>query len=59
MLDFEILRLVSLLMDCSCISPRTPTVIMMRGFVFHPWFCMMLINGSYLVCLCMRYMIFK
>ena len=26
----------------------------MRGFVFHPRFCMLLINGSYLVCLCVR-----
>ena len=32
MLDFGILRLVSLLMDCSCIAPRTPTVIVIRGF---------------------------
>ena len=23
-------------------------------FGFHPWFCRALINGSYLVCLCVR-----
>ena len=30
MLDFEISRLVSLLMDHSCIAPLTPVVIVMR-----------------------------
>ena len=54
MLDIGIWRLISLLMDCSCIAPRTPTLIMTRGFVFHPWFCMFLINELYLVCLCTR-----
>ena len=33
-----ILRLVNLLMDCSCIAPLTPVVIVMKGFVFHPLF---------------------
>ena len=42
----------SCLMDCSCIAPMTPTVIVMRGFVFHPLFRISLINGSYLVCFC-------
>ena len=37
MLDFGILRLVNLLMDCSCIAPLTPVVIVTRGFVFHPF----------------------
>ena len=32
-------------MDCSCIAPLTPVVIVTRGFVFHPLFCMLLING--------------
>ena len=54
MLAFGILRLASLLMNCSCIAPLTPVVIVMRGFIFHPLFCMLLINGSYLACLCMR-----
>ena len=53
MLVFGILRLVSLLVDCSCIAPLMPAVIVMRGYVFHPLFCMLLINGSYLTCLCM------
>ena len=54
MLDFGILRLVNLLTNCSCIAPLTPAVIVMRGFVFHPLFCMLLINGSYLACLSVR-----
>ena len=37
-----------------CIAPLTPAVIMIRGFVFHPLFCMLLINGSCLMCLCVR-----
>jgi hypothetical protein len=51
---FGILRFVSLSMDCLCMAPLTPTVMIMRGFVFHPLFSMMLINGTYLVCLCTR-----
>ena len=35
-------------------APLTPAVMVMRGLVFHPLFCMVLINGSYLVCLCER-----
>jgi hypothetical protein len=26
----------------------------MRGFTFHPLFCMVLISGSYLTCFCSR-----
>jgi hypothetical protein len=48
------LRFVSLLMDCSCIAPLTPVVIVMRGFVFHPLFYMALISGSYFACFCVR-----
>ena len=54
MFDFGILRLVSLVMDCSCIAPLTPAVMVMRGFVFHPLFRMLLISGSYLACFCVR-----
>ena len=32
MLDFGNLRSVSLVMDCSCMAPLTPAVIVMRGF---------------------------
>jgi hypothetical protein len=54
MVDFGILRLMSLLMKCSCMAPLTPAVMVMRGLVFHPLFCMSLIRGSYLVCLRVR-----
>ena len=54
MLVFGILRLVSWLMECSCIAPLTPTVMVIRGFVFHPLFCMLSIEGSYLACLYVR-----
>jgi hypothetical protein len=39
-------------MDCSCIAPLTPPVMVIRGFVFHPLLCMSLINGLYLACFC-------
>ena len=51
---FGILRLVSLLMECLCMAPLTPAVMVIRMLVFHPSYCMMLISGSYLVCLCVR-----
>ena len=35
-------------------APLTPAVIVMRELVFHPLFCILLINESYLVCLCVR-----
>ena len=54
MLVFEILRLASLLMECSCIATLTLVVMVMRGLVCQPWFCMVLINGSYLLRLCQR-----
>ena len=47
-------RLVSLLMKCLCMAPLTPVVMVIRGLVFHPSFCLVLISGSYLVCLCVR-----
>ena len=46
MLDFGILRLVNLFMNCSCIPPLTLVVIIMRGLVNHPLFCMVLVSGS-------------
>ena len=54
MLVFGIFSVASLYMECSCIAPLIPAVMVMRGLVFHPLFCMVLISGSYLVCLCMR-----
>jgi hypothetical protein len=35
-------------------APMNPAMMVMRGLVFHPLLCMVLINGLYLVCLCMR-----
>ena len=49
---FGILSSSSCLIDCSCIAPLTPAVIVIRGFVFHPLFLISLINGSYLACFC-------
>ena len=54
MLVLEIFSLVRLSIECSCMAPLTLAVMVMRGLVFHPLFCMVLISGSYLVCLCMR-----
>ena len=47
-----ILSLVNLSIECLRIAPLIPAVMVMRGLVFHPLFCMMLISGSYLVCFC-------
>ena len=49
---FGILRLMSLLMECSCMAPLTPVVMVISRFVFHPFFCMVFTSGSYLMCLC-------
>ena len=54
MISFGIFSLVRSSMECSCIALLALAVIVMRGLVFHPLFCMVLISGSYLVCLCMR-----
>ena len=42
----------NLLMDCSCLAPLIPAVIVIRGFVFQPLFRMALIKGLYLACFC-------
>ena len=54
MLFFGIFSLVSWSMECSWIAPLTPTNMMIRGLIFHPLFSIVLISGSYLVCLCVR-----
>ena len=54
MLAFGIFNLFKCSMECSCIAPLTPAVMVIRGLVFHPLFCMVLISGSYLICLCVR-----
>jgi hypothetical protein len=46
---------VSWSMECSWIAPCiTPAVMVIRGLIFHPLFCIVFISGSYLVCLCVR-----
>jgi hypothetical protein len=52
MLVFGMLRSSSFVMDCSCMAPLTPAVMVIRGFVFHPLFFMSLISGSYLEWFC-------
>ena len=54
MVGFSIFILISLLMQCSCMAPLTLAMMIIRGLIFHPVFCMVLIKGSDLVCLCLR-----
>ena len=35
-------------------NPLTPNVMAVRVLVCQPWFCMFVINESYLMCLCVR-----
>ena len=44
--------LVSFSIECSCMAPLTPAMMVMRGLVSHPLFCIVLISGSYLVRFC-------
>ena len=37
MLGFGIIWLISLLIECLCIAPRTPAVIVMRALIFQPF----------------------
>ena len=53
MLVLGMLRLVSLLIECSCIAPLTPVVMVIRGFVFQPLFLIVLIS-RYFSCFCVR-----
>jgi hypothetical protein len=52
--SFRTFRLISCFMEFSCIAPLTPVVMVMRGLVFHPLFCSVVISRSYLVCLCVQ-----
>ena len=54
MVSFGIFRLISLFMKCLCMAPLTPAMMVTRGLVLHPLFCMVLIRGSYLTCLCVK-----
>ena len=53
-LCFGIFSLVSFSMECSWMAPLTPAVMVISGLTFQPLFCMLLISGSYLVCLWVR-----
>ena len=50
MLDFGIMRSASFSIDCLCIAPLTPVVIVIRGFVFQRLFRMASISGLYFAC---------
>ena len=50
MLGLGIFNWVSLSMECSCMAPLTPAVIVMMGLACQPLFCRVLINGSYFMC---------
>ena len=52
--DFGMFRLVSFLMEYLGMAPLTPVVMVMRGLIFYPLFCLVLIGGPYLVCFCSR-----
>ena len=52
MFDFGIFNYVSFWMECSCMAPLTPPVIVIMGLVFQPLFWMVLSSGSYLACFC-------
>jgi hypothetical protein len=54
MLFFGRSRLVSLLIDCSCMAPLTPAVMVIRGFDFQPLFHIVWSSGLYLACFCVR-----
>ena len=52
LLFLAILRLASFSMNCSCIAPLTPAVMVIKGFAFHPLFRIVLISESYFACFC-------
>ena len=41
-------------MECLCMVPLTPAVMVISGLVYHPLVCIVLMRGLYLVCLCVR-----
>jgi hypothetical protein len=50
-LTFGIFRLFNFLMECSCMASLTSAMMVMRGLVFHPLFCIALISGVIFVVL--------
>ena len=45
------MKVMSFLMECLCMAPLTPVLMLMTRFIFHPLLCRVLINGLHLVCL--------
>jgi hypothetical protein len=52
MLDLGIFRSVSFLMECSCMAPRKPAIIVIIGLVFQTLLWITWFSGSYLACIC-------
>ena len=50
-LFFGIWRWASFSMEWVWMAPLTPAVMVIRGLVFHPRSCIVLMSGSYLACL--------
>jgi len=51
-LDLGIFKSISFWMECSCMAPRTPAVMVIMGLVFQPLLWMAQFNVSYLACFC-------
>lgn len=51
--DLWDVNLLSRSMECLCMTPLTPAMMVIRGIIFHPLFWSMFINESYLAYLCM------
>lgn len=45
-------RCFNSLIECLYVALLTPTVMMMKGFIFHPKFLRIVVSGSYCVCVC-------
>lgn len=51
--SFSILRVFIFVMECLWMAPLTPTVMVVRGFAFHPFYFDVVISGSFSLCLCL------
>jgi hypothetical protein len=45
MVTFGIFRCVSFLMECLCMAPLTPAMMVVSGLVCHPLICIVLMRG--------------
>ena len=52
--DFGMFKLVSFVVESSYMTLLTLVVMVMRGLVLHPLFCIVLISRLYLVLFCVR-----